>query len=107
LKEIDIDGKVKYSQVILLQRNRTIKPSVHPNPANDIAMINMTSDAKKVVAITVVDASGKNILKQSATVFDGNNSIQINNIQQLPAGLYTVLIQDRDNKYSIPFIKGR
>jgi uncharacterized repeat protein (TIGR01451 family) len=107
LKEIDNDGKIKYSQVILLERNRNIKPSVHPNPATGIATVNMTSDSRTVITISVMDAVGKNILKQSATIFEGNNSVQINNLQQLPPGFYSVLIQDGSNKYSIPFIKGR
>jgi len=59
---------------------------VYPNPGADFIQINMSSDTK--VSLTIYDINGQKVKAFNLT---GNQKI---NIANLPAGMYTITIND-------------
>src|SRR5262249_13272950 len=81
LKMIDIDGKYKYSNVILIRKDaKSINGiSVSPNPivGGNAATVRITSAASGKVDMRVIDLTGKIVLQQQSRVSEGTNSISI------------------------------
>ena len=94
LKMIDKDGRFSYSQVVLIKKdNKSIKGiAINPNPVTSgIATIKMTASKKAVVELRVIDISGRVLLKQTQSVYEGTNSITVN-VQKLQPGIYSLQI---------------
>lgn len=100
LKMIDIDGKYKYSNVILIRRDaRSINGvSVSPNPivGGNTGTVRITSIAAGKIDMRVIDLTGKVVLQQQSRVSEGINSISINNLNHLQSGIYTVQVLQND-----------
>ena len=92
LKFIDVDGKVTYSNIILLiQKNgRFDLMYINPNVVrNETAVLKIDAFEKESITIVLSDFTGRIIQKQTASLQTGLNQIplQLNN---LPAGVYNV-----------------
>lgn len=104
LKMVDIDGKFKYSNVIVIRRDaKSINGiSVSPNPiiGSGAATIRLSSTTTGKVDLRVIDLAGKVVLQQQSRVSEGINSISINNINRLQSGIYTVQVLQNDEAMS-------
>ncbi|MEJ0103016.1 MAG: T9SS type A sorting domain-containing protein [Bacteroidota bacterium] len=100
LKMIDIDGKFKYSNVILIRKDaKSINGiSISPNPVvgNGAATLRITSVTSGKIELRVIDMAGKIVLQQESRVSEGTNSISINNTSRLQSGIYTVQVLQND-----------
>ncbi|MES1223076.1 MAG: T9SS type A sorting domain-containing protein [Bacteroidota bacterium] len=100
LKMIDIDGKFKYSNVIIIRRDaKSINGiSVSPNPVagSGAASVRLSSATSGKVDLRVIDLAGKVVLQQQSRVSEGVNSISINNINRLQTGIYSVQVLQND-----------
>ena len=91
LKQTDIDGHSKYSEVRAIQGlGKNSKTVLFPNPSND-GKVNIVFDAATERDIMIMDMSGR-ILRQYKAYT--SNSIQVAN---LVAGMYTVRSINTDN----------
>ncbi|MFI5132780.1 MAG: DUF6923 family protein [Chitinophagales bacterium] len=100
LKMVDIDGKYSYSNVIMIRKDqkKIEGVSVIPNPViNDMATIRFSSSANGFAEIRIIDLSGKVVLRQQSQVFDGVNSVSVNNLGRLQSGIYTLQVADGEN----------
>lgn len=109
LKMVDIDGRYNYSNVVMIKKG-DIKHGgllLSPNPVsgNGIATVRYQAKTKGTVEFRVVDLSGRVVLKQQATVYDGTNSISIANLNRLQSGTYVLQMTHNDvvemTKFSI------
>ena len=95
LRLVDADGVVKYSNVVLL--NNAVKGSslisLAPNPAQSVTMVSINSVDNKVVFLTIVDATGRVVLRTSAALVRGINNLQLD-VSRLVSGLYNVVLKD-------------
>lgn len=100
LKMIDIDGKYKYSNVIMIRKDaRSINGiNVSPNPivGGNTATVRITSVTPGKIDMRVIDLTGKIVLQQQSRVSEGTNSISINNLNHLQSGIYTVQVLQND-----------
>jgi hypothetical protein len=99
LKMVDMDGKAKYSNVIMIRKDsKAINGiTINPNPVTrgGIATMRFTvTVSNTVIDFKVLDMSGRILLKQQNTVFAGNNSISINNFERLQPGTYILQMND-------------
>ena len=107
LKMIDIDGKFRYSNVILIRReSKTITGViVNPNPVADgVATARFTAPAAGNCDIRIVDLSGKTLWQQHSKIFEGNNSISLDGIDRLPTGIYFLKVTHANGTSSAKFI---
>ncbi|RYE22905.1 MAG: T9SS type A sorting domain-containing protein [Sphingobacteriales bacterium] len=91
LKSTDIDGVVKYSNIVaLLNKDRGFELAyLAPNPVKDKAILNVTTIEKTVMEVVVSDLNGKQVSKQRASLIAGNNQVQLN-LANVAAGTYQV-----------------
>ena len=98
LRLVDIDGRAKYSQVIMIRKDAAILNglSINPNPVTTDGAITLRFSATtgSIVNLRVIDLAGKIILNQQSRVFEGVNSVSINNPGKLNPGLYVVQLDD-------------
>lgn len=97
LKMVDMDGKFTYSTTVLIRRSSKAISGIviNPNPiVSGNATVRMTAVSKGMVDLRVIDFTGKVVLTQKATVYEGNNSISINNLNRLQPGVYTLQMID-------------
>jgi hypothetical protein len=91
LKQIDRDGKISYSQVILLSRKVTdiTLSSLYPNPTERMLNLVITSPKAEKVTLVVADLTGKVVMQQPVQLVIGENK-QILNVLRLSAGTYFI-----------------
>lgn len=93
LKMVDKDGASKYSNVILIRKDqKSINGiSINPNPVtNGTAILKLTASVPGSVELRVMDMTGKIVLKQQNKVYEGNNTLAVNNLDRLQPGIYTM-----------------
>lgn len=94
LKQIDFDGTVTYSNTIKVAKegDNVNALSVFPNPF--VSNYNVSFDAMQdgTVSIEMVDIQGKVVLVQTASTIKGLNTITMNNVSDLQAGVYFVKV---------------
>ncbi|KFF15718.1 S8 family serine peptidase [Chryseobacterium sp. JM1] len=83
-----------------LSSGHTDQLKVYPNPAQDQINVRLTVKGEKASVIRIYDASGKQVLIQSAV--NGENII---NISRIPAGAYILSVDSDSQKLSQKFIK--
>jgi plastocyanin len=94
LKMVDKDGRFSYSNVILVRRESKIITGIRlsPNPviAGTTATVRFKSAAKSNVQFKVVDMNGRIVLSQNNIIYEGTNSVIINNLNILQPGTYVL-----------------
>ncbi len=104
LKMLDIDGKYSYSGTILVRKEGAKSDiSVSPNPVKTGTSLTVryTADRRGTADVRIVDASGRQVLRQQYTVSEGINSLSVNNMHALLPGLYVVQVSDGQETQSV------
>ena len=106
LKQVDIDGRYKYSAILTIKLNSKLKKGVNisPNPVSDKINIRISSDAATNGGIRIINASGQTIYQQSERLVKGENLFTINSLQNLSKGIYTVQVVIDGDIFSTKFI---
>lgn len=66
-----------------------------PNPATDYINARMNSKKSKSVSVTIVNINGQMVINQEHHLNQGINNISID-IQNLPKGIYGIIVDDKD-----------
>ena len=90
LAMIDMEGNYTYTKVITVSMDvKGISVSVvYPNPFAKKVQVRIYSDKQEQVAIRVLDNAGAVVRTQQSTVYPGENNIVIQNVAELPGGVY-------------------
>lgn len=111
LKMVDIDGRYKYSNVIMIKRDQknNIGVTINPNPVigSDKATVNLKTVANGNAELKVLDLSGRILLRQQNRVTEGINSITLNNLDRLQAGLYILQVLNGSELNTTKFTIGK
>jgi Secretion system C-terminal sorting domain len=93
LKQVDFDGKSAYSRIVQVEKTKNSSVKIYPNPVvnNANLTIELTSEAKELVDVTVVDISGRIIFQNK---YDATSSMIQISTQDLTRGLYFVKVQN-------------
>jgi hypothetical protein len=101
LKMVDVNGKISYSGIVALLN--AVKGfeiiNVAPNPVTSSGLfkLNVTSAQSTKVDLLITDMMGRVVMRQSNTLFDGYNSIDMN-VSTLASGTYTISAVTADEK---------
>jgi hypothetical protein len=102
LKQIDIDGRTTYSNIINVVSNGDgFRPVVYPVPSKDIITVNFGMMLKKA-DIEILSADMKAIKRESVNGMQLKKDI---NIHSLPQGLYFIRITTDNNTKLLRFVK--
>lgn len=90
LKIKNADGHYRYSQIIRINfGNSDLLVRITPNPAVDIANVQIKTLKEETASIRLIDQTGRIVLQQKLHLVKGWNVQQLN-ISKLPAGLYFI-----------------
>ncbi len=106
LKMVDADGKFKYSNVIMIRRDQKAISGllISPNPVyNGAATIRFSARTTASVEVRVMDMTGRTVLQQQNKVYEGNNSIAVNNLDRLQPGMYVLRLINGDDISVVKF----
>ena len=110
LKMVDTDGRFKYSNVIMIRKEATsIKGiTLNPNPvSNGMATVRFTAVSAGNFDLSVVDLSGKIVLRQQNKATEGNNSISLNGLERLQTGTYLLQMTNGNERQLVKFTIAR
>lgn len=95
--ELDNDGKITYSKVVLLQSGSQPALTIYPNPVKDKLYINGLNNYR---SLQLTDANGKIIQKQNVVA-----GMQFINVNHLAPGMYALTIMGNIDSQTLKFIK--
>ncbi len=105
LKQYDYNGAFKYHNTVYLENDiENIVPQVFPNPANNSLTISYTAKTNTPTMITLLDISGREILRETAVFNPDNKEIKLN-IENLQNGLYFVRIDNGFKSFQKKIVK--
>jgi hypothetical protein len=92
LKQIDIDGRYSYSNVVAIAGARPTSleiTNVFPNPAAEVLNLVIGSPESKNASFVITDVMGRNMFSETKRIVAGHSNISIN-VSTLPAGTYFI-----------------
>ncbi len=99
LKMISTTGGFKYSPVITVNTKdgkHGFVLSTQPNPFKDAVNISLSLPSTDKVSIILNDVSGRLIYKKEQIIEKGYSTLTIDKLGQLPAGIYTMQLQYKE-----------
>lgn len=109
LKQIAKNGTVSYSNIVLIKGLKVaglVIGNIYPNPAKDVLNVLVATSTNKTVTINVFDVNGKQVMKTSRAIVNGDNNLQLQ-LNSIASGNYTILVTDVNGNKSntVSFIK--
>jgi hypothetical protein len=94
LKQIDLNGKYTYSNIVRVNKNtkEVSSLSVFPNPFTNNYTIAIHATQNGASLIQMMDMQGRLVMEQTAGVVEGANTIEVNNLAGVQQGIYFVKI---------------
>ena len=97
LKVIGKAGEIKYSNVLVVRKNRTQNEiSVTPNPADNTITVTFYAEKNTEAVIWLFDNAGKLVKQHRQQVWKGYNSIQLTDLHKYSNGMYILKIMVDD-----------
>jgi len=93
----DIDGKMKYSNVVAVRMNKTIGITAWPNPFTSSITVNISSGQNTELIIRVTDMAGRVIRTNNQQVPRGISQVLFNNLDQIANGIYLLDVIDKNS----------
>lgn len=105
LKQVDRDGKIRYSNIVAVAIGGDTKNAlaIYPNPVSNHLRLNLNSNAKNYSA-KIAASDGRVILTTQGDINDINQQIN-RNLFRIKQGVYILTINNTTDVYSIKFIK--
>ncbi len=73
---------------------------IQPNPTSDVAFVSFELNATTDLQISVFDQMGRQVRQENTAVYPAGTSTLVLNLNDLPAGLYTVRMQKDSGEFS-------
>jgi len=91
LQHVDYDGKTAYSRVLIIRNDiGTMIMNISPNPITSFVNVSFTLEKDEVVRIQIYDQVGHRVKQYNVQGSKGLNAFNVNDLNNLPAGTYTV-----------------
>jgi hypothetical protein len=106
LRQVDIDGSFKYSDVIAVSEsdNNKVEIKLFPNPIADYGVVELNTTAGEA-QLDVIDLNGQTLHTLNVNCSDGLNTILMNDLNRLNAGIYVLRINNNGVYHYLKFVK--
>ena len=106
LRQVDIDGAFKYSNVIAVSESdiNKIEIKLFPNPIVDYGIVEFNATAGEV-QLDVFDLNGHTIHTLNVNCSDGLNTILMKDLNMINAGIYVLRINNNGVYQHLKFVK--
>jgi hypothetical protein len=98
IKQVDKDGKVFYSKVVMVKLNGVVAIKVSPNPFIANLQVAFNSNKRQDVVLTLYSIEGKMLTSITQTVQQGVNAIALNNVGGLASGQYIISLSNTEGQ---------
>jgi len=107
LKLTDIQGRVSYSNVLMVKGKSASNTGfkVYPNLVQSSTTINMVSETRQEASIRIIDFSGRTVKQSQVQLSTGTNNMQVNDLDKLSVGQYVVVLDVPGNRYTQQIVK--
>lgn len=100
LKVTDVNNKSFYSQVKKVQFSSVHSCRLYPNPASRNSSLEIEAIAACKAVLRLQDIGGKTIFEQQLLLKGGTNTIQLNLINTLNSGVYTICLSMANDSFT-------
>ncbi len=99
-------GSIKYSNTVSLVHNcnEILILSLAPNPVHNMLKITVSTGRQSNVDFKVHNMTGSLVKQWHSNIAEGNNTIEMN-MEELPAGVYTLFVSAKDANAVSRFIR--
>lgn len=107
LQQVNLDGKVTYSDVIIIERTADFQLQIRrivPNPVAENARLQFVSNSTQSVDYQVIGLNGQLKIQQTIAAQVGNNEVPVATAD-LAAGIYFVVLTQGNQTVSYRFVK--
>jgi hypothetical protein len=106
LKQIDIDGKYEYSNVIVIKRDniKSLFGLSFANPVHNNTVVTLSTETAGTTMLRVIDVAGREISAQVVECTRGNNTL-VKDFSRLSGGTYYLIATQGENRIVKQFIK--
>ena len=104
IKQVDIDGRYKYSTVANIGLRNIYLTRVYPNPSSSGVFLNVQTRQAEPAEISVVNLDGKTLYKRAYNITPGNSALFLD-VSTLKKGSYIITINCKSVKETLPFVK--
>lgn len=108
LKQVDLDGKFVYSNVIKVAVTELILTGnivTYPNPFRSELAINFNSTEAGTATISLIDLLGKTVSVTNAEIVAGGAEVKLNDLEGLKSGVYMVQINFNGEIKTVKVVK--
>ncbi len=105
LKGIDTDGLEWFSKVKIADRTAIQEFNVYPNPIVNVLNISLNWSKKETIKILIYNTTGQVVFSKNAVLNQGNNTLALNDVSKLNAGVYNLKLSGSANSLSKIIIK--
>ena len=107
LKMMDKDGKFVYSNIKTVNVNikGNALTAIYPSPFIDKVNIVIANETANKAEVEIFDNAGKLVVKHSAIVNKGINTIKVENLDKLARGLYIIKVRLDENMFIQKLVK--
>jgi hypothetical protein len=106
LRIVDKDGKFSYSKVVAVKLEQPENVlSVFPNPLNDFTTLSIYAAKPASGMVRLIDNAGKQLMFKSFNVYNGNNSVLVDQLGSLPKGIYVLQVMLNNKLYNQKIVK--
>jgi len=105
LNTVDLDGSAKYSQVIAIEIDPVRISAAIPNPFASTLHLNILLNGAQQFRLELLDVTGREVRSLVLSGQKGMNSIQINDLASIAAGVYIIRIFTKGQFYQQKLIK--
>ena len=96
LRQVDIDGRYMFTDVVAINCKRETDLDVYPNPANNSITYQFDQSLDGKAIISIVDIAGRQVYTEQVDAVKGVNQVTTN-ISQLASGVYYLRISKADS----------
>lgn len=107
LKQLDVNGAFTYSKVVRVENriDNSNTVSVSPNPFTSEYVVSVNALQNGNSEIEMTDIQGRVVAKQTGILVQGVNTIQVQNIASIQAGVYFVKVTTNNETQVIKLVK--
>jgi len=89
LQEVDIDGKMQLSSIVVLKISPSSNITIYPNPANDVLNVDFSNPISQNTSMALYNANGEKIVARNNISNDKHQQIKLTGLTQ---GSYFIVI---------------
>ncbi len=100
LKQVDIDGKAALSSVVKLSLGSKTSVDIFPNPFGNNFTLSFGAGKTSTASLSIQNSAGSMVYSKIINVIKGNNSVLMNNLPSLGAGVYYIKVYNEELNFN-------